>query len=81
MTGTPTSYRYVGDWEALALMSKSTGLRNNCNIYSIVVEEHDSHHISLPPINPLVIVQAPAEDKDILTMSFKYYPFKKALGF
>ena len=131
MTGTPTSCRYVGDWEELELLLKSAGLRNNCNICSIVVEEHDSHHISLPPINPLsivqapaededmstrsllplqksagfrnnrsivveehdshhislppinplAIVQAPAEDKDILTMSFKYYPFKKALGF
>ena len=27
-------------------------------------EEHDRHHISLPPINPLAIVQAPAEDED-----------------
>ena len=33
----------------------------------IVVEEHDSHHISLPPINPLAIVQAPAEDEDMST--------------
>jgi len=30
-------------------------------------EEHDSHHISLPPINPLAIVQAPAEDEDTST--------------
>ena len=35
----------------------------------IVVEEHDNHHISLPPINPLAIVQAPAEDEDVLTRS------------
>ena len=27
-------------------------------------EAHDRHHISLPPINPLAIVQAPAEDED-----------------
>ena len=47
-------------------LPKSAGFRDN---YSIVVEEHDSHHISLPPINPLAIVQAPAEDEDVITRS------------
>ena len=38
--GTPNSSSYVGDWEELALTLIH---RNN---FSIVVEEHDSHHIS-----------------------------------
>ena len=45
----------------------------------IVVEEHDRHHISLPPINPLDIVQAPAEDEDVLTRSL--LPLPKSAGF
>ena len=57
-------------------LPKSAGFQNNC---SIVVEEHDSHHISLPPINPLAIVQAPAEEEDVLTRSL--LPLPKSAGF
>jgi len=39
-----------------------------CGDYSIVVEEHDSYHIPLPPLNPPAIVHAP-EDEDMLTRS------------
>ena len=46
---------------------------------SAVPEEHDSHHTSLPPINPLAIVQAPAEDEDVLTRSL--LPLPKSAGF
>jgi hypothetical protein len=52
--------------KAVASIAHCSAFWNNC---SIVVEEHDSHHISLPPINPLAIVQAPAEDEDVLTRS------------
>ncbi len=58
--------QYATDTQGLLPLPKSAGFRDNC---SIVVEEHDSHHISLPPINPLAIVQAPAEDEDVSTRS------------
>ena len=57
-------------------LQTSPGFRNN---YSIVVEEHDSHHISLPPFNPLAIVQAPVEDEDMLTGSI--LPLQTSPGF
>ena len=74
--GTPTS---AEDEDVLTRsllpLPKRAGFQDNC---SIVVEDHDSHHISLPPINPLAIVQAPAEDEDVLTRSL--LPLPKSAG-